>query len=113
MCLFGTAGDQVRSRVAVGGKPSIMAPGLTALRQGEVPRYTELLEDSRRHAIDCMIGNVRLLGANPVIAMTACPPRVAYLAPQRWSSARPGRRACASASACTGRSCSCRICRRM
>jgi uncharacterized protein YbjQ (UPF0145 family) len=43
--------------------------GFTALRQGEVPQYTELLEDSRRHAIDRMIDNARLLGANAVIAM--------------------------------------------
>ena len=43
--------------------------GLTALRQGEVPQYTALLEDSRRHAIDRMIDNARLLGANAVIAM--------------------------------------------
>jgi uncharacterized protein YbjQ (UPF0145 family) len=43
--------------------------GLTALRQGEVPQYTELLEDSRRHAIDRMIDNARLLGANAVIVM--------------------------------------------
>src|SRR5260370_7893195 len=35
--------------------------GLTALRQGEVPQYTRLLEDSRRHAIDRMIENPRLL----------------------------------------------------
>jgi uncharacterized protein YbjQ (UPF0145 family) len=43
--------------------------GLTALRQGEVPQYTALLEDSRRHAIDRMIDNARLLGANAIIAM--------------------------------------------
>jgi uncharacterized protein YbjQ (UPF0145 family) len=43
--------------------------GLTALRQGEVPQYTSLLEDSRRHAIDRMIENARLLGANAVVAM--------------------------------------------
>src|SRR6266702_3887496 len=42
---------------------------LTALRQGEVPQYTSLLEDSRRHAIDRMIDNARLLGANAIIAM--------------------------------------------
>jgi uncharacterized protein YbjQ (UPF0145 family) len=42
---------------------------LKALRQGEVSQYTELLEDSRRHAIDRMIENARLLGANAVIAM--------------------------------------------
>jgi uncharacterized protein YbjQ (UPF0145 family) len=43
--------------------------GLKALRQGEVTQYTELLEDSRRHAMDRMIDNARLLGANAVIAM--------------------------------------------
>jgi uncharacterized protein YbjQ (UPF0145 family) len=40
-----------------------------ALAQGEVKEYTELLEDSRRHAIDRMIENARLLGANAVISM--------------------------------------------
>jgi len=43
--------------------------GLKALRQGEVHQYTQLLEDSRRHAIDRMIENARLLGANAVIAV--------------------------------------------
>jgi uncharacterized protein YbjQ (UPF0145 family) len=43
--------------------------GLKALRQGEVTQYTQLLEDSRRHAMDRMIENARLLGANAVIAM--------------------------------------------
>ena len=32
-------------------------------------QYTELLEDSRRHAMDRMIDNARLLGANGVLAM--------------------------------------------
>jgi uncharacterized protein YbjQ (UPF0145 family) len=40
-----------------------------ALAQGEVTQYTELLEDSRRHAMDRMIENARLLGANAVISM--------------------------------------------
>jgi uncharacterized protein YbjQ (UPF0145 family) len=39
------------------------------LQQGEVTQYTELLEDSRRHALDRMIENARLLGANAVISM--------------------------------------------
>jgi uncharacterized protein YbjQ (UPF0145 family) len=43
--------------------------GFTALRQGEVPQYTQLIEDSRRHAIDRMIDNAQLLGANAVVAM--------------------------------------------
>ena len=42
---------------------------LTSLRQGEVPQYTRLLEDSRRHAIDRMVENARLLGANAIVAM--------------------------------------------
>ena len=46
-----------------------MGAGFKALRQGEVTQYTELLEDSRRHAIDRMIDNARLLGANAVVAM--------------------------------------------
>jgi uncharacterized protein YbjQ (UPF0145 family) len=43
--------------------------GFTALRQGEVPQYTQLIEDSRRHAIDRMIDNAQLLGANAIVAM--------------------------------------------
>jgi uncharacterized protein YbjQ (UPF0145 family) len=41
----------------------------TAMRQGEVGQYTQLLEDSRRHAIDRLIDNARLLGANGIVAM--------------------------------------------
>jgi uncharacterized protein YbjQ (UPF0145 family) len=43
--------------------------GFKALRQGEVSQYTALLEDSRRHALDRMIDNAKLLGANAIIAM--------------------------------------------
>ncbi len=43
--------------------------GFKALRQGEVHQYTELLEDSRRHAIDRLIENAQLVGANAIIAM--------------------------------------------
>jgi uncharacterized protein YbjQ (UPF0145 family) len=39
------------------------------LRQGEVSEYTELLEDSRRHALDRMVENARLLGANAIVAV--------------------------------------------
>ncbi len=39
------------------------------MRQGEVSQYTQLLEDSRRHAIDRMVENAKLLGGNAVIAM--------------------------------------------
>ena len=40
-----------------------------SLAGGEVQQYTELLEDSRRHAMDRMIENGRLLGANAIIGM--------------------------------------------
>ena len=40
-----------------------------ALAGGEVTQYTRLLEDSRRHAMDRMIENARVLGANAVIGM--------------------------------------------
>jgi len=53
---------------SMGAVKSIGA-GFKAMRQGEVTQYTELLEDSRRHAMDRMIENARLLGANAVVAM--------------------------------------------
>jgi uncharacterized protein YbjQ (UPF0145 family) len=43
--------------------------GISSLRQGEISQFTEVLEDARRHAIDRMIENAKLLGANAVIAM--------------------------------------------
>jgi len=43
--------------------------GFKSLRQGEVSEYTELLEDSRRHALDRMVENARLLGANAIVAV--------------------------------------------
>jgi len=39
------------------------------LKGGEVNQYTELLEDSRRHAMDRMIENARLMGGNAIVAM--------------------------------------------
>ena len=50
-----------------------VAKGLGAavktLRRGEVAQYTELLEDTRRQALDRMVDNARLLGGNAVIAV--------------------------------------------
>ena len=43
--------------------------GFKSLRQGEVSEYTDLLEDARRHAIDRMVANAKLLGANAILAM--------------------------------------------
>jgi uncharacterized protein YbjQ (UPF0145 family) len=55
----------VRSMGMVGG----IAAGFKALRRGEVSQYTQLLEDSRRHAIDRMIENAGLLGADAVVGV--------------------------------------------
>ncbi len=46
-----------------------LSASFKALKRGEVTQYTELLEDSRRHAIDRMIDNARLLGADGIISM--------------------------------------------
>ncbi len=43
--------------------------GFRALAGGEVSQYTRLLEDSRRHALDRMIENARLVGANGIVSM--------------------------------------------
>jgi uncharacterized protein YbjQ (UPF0145 family) len=36
---------------------------------GEIKQYTQLVEDSRRHALDRMIDNARVIGANAIIGM--------------------------------------------
>ena len=41
--------------------------GFRALAGGEVKQYTKLLEDSRRHALDRMIENAQVVGANAVV----------------------------------------------
>ena len=50
-----------------------LAKGFTAsfsaMRSGEVSQYTEVLEDSRRHAVDRMIANAHVLGADAIIAV--------------------------------------------
>jgi uncharacterized protein YbjQ (UPF0145 family) len=43
--------------------------GLKSLAGGEVKQFTRLVEDSRRHALDRMIENAKLLGGNAVISM--------------------------------------------
>jgi uncharacterized protein YbjQ (UPF0145 family) len=40
-----------------------------ALAGGEVGQYTRLVEDSRRHALDRMIENARMLGADGIVSM--------------------------------------------
>ena len=51
------------------GLAGSVASSFTALRRGEVGRYTELLEDSRRHAIDRLVENAHLLGADAIVAV--------------------------------------------
>jgi uncharacterized protein YbjQ (UPF0145 family) len=55
----------VRSMGFTGG----VTASFKALRRGEVSEYTQLLEDSRRHAIDRMVDNARLMDADAVIAV--------------------------------------------
>ena len=46
-----------------------VAGSFKALRRGEVGQYTELLEDSRRHAVDRLVENASLVGANAIVGM--------------------------------------------
>ena len=55
----------VRSMGFAGG----VTASFKALRRGEISEYTQLLEDSRRHAIDRMVENARLLGAEAIVAV--------------------------------------------
>jgi uncharacterized protein YbjQ (UPF0145 family) len=55
----------VRSMGVVGG----VASSFKALRRGEVSQYTQLLEESRRHAIDRMVENASLMDADGLIAV--------------------------------------------
>jgi uncharacterized protein YbjQ (UPF0145 family) len=55
----------VRSRGLAGN----ISAGLRSLVGGEIHEYTELLEDTRRQALDRMVRNATLMGANAVISM--------------------------------------------
>ncbi|HEY1629890.1 MAG TPA: heavy metal-binding domain-containing protein [Rhizomicrobium sp.] len=58
-------GVVVRSR-GLGG--NIMA-GLRSIVGGEIIEYTQLLEETRRHAVDRLVKNATLMGANAVVMM--------------------------------------------
>jgi uncharacterized protein YbjQ (UPF0145 family) len=58
-------GVVVRSMGAAKG----ITAGFRSLAGGEVKQYTKLVEDSRRHALDRMIENARIQGANAVVSM--------------------------------------------
>ena len=55
----------VRSR-GLGG--NIMA-GIRSLGGGEIHEYTSMLEDTRRQALDRLVQNATLLGANAILSM--------------------------------------------
>ena len=58
-------GVVVRSR-GLGG--NIMA-GLRSLGGGEIHEYTSLLEDTRRQALDRLVRNATVVGANAIVSM--------------------------------------------
>jgi uncharacterized protein YbjQ (UPF0145 family) len=43
--------------------------GLRSLGGGEITEYTQLLEEARRHAIDRMVQNATVMGANAIVRM--------------------------------------------
>jgi uncharacterized protein YbjQ (UPF0145 family) len=51
------------------GLAGSVASSFKALRRGEVGQYTRLLEDSRRHAIDRLVENATLLGADAIVSV--------------------------------------------
>ena len=55
----------VRSRGLAGN----ISASLRSLVGGEIHEYTELLEDTRRQALDRMVSNASLMGANAVVSM--------------------------------------------
>ena len=58
-------GVVVRSR-GLGGN---IVAGLRSVVGGEIKEYTSLVEDTRRHAIDRLVMNAKLMGADAVVMM--------------------------------------------
>ena len=58
-------GVVVRSR-GLGGN---LMTGLRSIVGGEIKEYTALLEEARRHAVDRLVRNASLMGANAVVMM--------------------------------------------
>lgn len=55
----------VRSRGLVGN----VVAGLRSLIGGEIHEYTSLLEDTRKQAVDRMVQNAQVMGANAIVMM--------------------------------------------
>jgi uncharacterized protein YbjQ (UPF0145 family) len=58
-------GVVVRSR-GIGGN---LVAGLRSIVGGEIPEYTQLLEEARGHAIERLSANATAMGANAVVMM--------------------------------------------
>jgi len=58
-------GVVVRSR-GLGGN---IAAGLRSIFGGEIKEFTSLVEDTRKHAIDRLVQNATLMGADAVVMM--------------------------------------------
>jgi uncharacterized protein YbjQ (UPF0145 family) len=58
-------GVVVRSR-GIGGN---IVAGLRSIIGGEIKEYTQLLEEARRHAVDRMVRNATVMGANAIVMM--------------------------------------------
>ena len=58
-------GVVVRSRGLAGN----VIAGLRTIIGGEIKEYSALVEDTRRHAIDRLVANARLMGADAVVMM--------------------------------------------
>ena len=58
-------GVVVRSR-SIGGN---LVAALRSIAGGEIKEYTSLVEDTRRHAIDRLVQNATLMGADAVVMM--------------------------------------------
>jgi uncharacterized protein YbjQ (UPF0145 family) len=55
----------VRSR-GIGGN---MMAGIRSLVGGEIHEYTQMLEEARRHALDRLVSNAKMMGANAVVML--------------------------------------------
>jgi len=58
-------GVVVRSR-GLGGN---ITASLRSIVGGEIKEYTAMLEEARKHAVDRMVSNASLMGANAVVMM--------------------------------------------
>lgn len=58
-------GVVVRSR-GLGGN---LIAALRSIVGGEIKEYSQLVEDTRRHAIDRLVTNARMMGADAVVMM--------------------------------------------